>query len=133
MMEQMLLASYEQCVIDNEILGAALHITKGIEVKRDTLAVEVIKEVGPGGHYLAHEHTLEHFRRVNWFPKLTNRQKWDSWMEDGGKDMRQRANEMARKILAEYYPQHLTEDVTAEVDRMARAAQKRAIEKITGN
>jgi len=41
---------------------------------------------------------------------------------------RQRANEMARKILAEYHPQHLPEDVAAEVDRMAQAAQKRAIE-----
>ena len=133
MMEQMLLASYEQCVIDNEILGAALHITKGLEVERDTLAVDVIKEVGPGGHYLAHEHTLKYFRKVNWFPKLTNRQKWDSWMEDGGKDMRQRANAMARKILAEYHPQHLTEDVATEVDRIAKAAQKRAIATVTGN
>lgn len=130
MMEQMLLASYEQCVIDDEILGAALHITKGLEVNRDTLAVDVIKEVGPGGHYLDHEHTLKNFRKVNWFPKLTNRKKWDSWMEDGGKDMRQRANEIARKILAEHHPQHLPEDVASEMDRMAEAAQEKAIQNL---
>jgi len=128
MMEQMLLASYEQCVIDNEIIGAALHIARGIEVNRDTLAVKIIKEVGPGGHYLDHEHTLRNFTEVNWFPKLTNRRKWDSWMEAGGRDMRQRANEMARKILKEHHPQHLPEDVAREVDKMAVAAQRRAIE-----
>jgi trimethylamine--corrinoid protein Co-methyltransferase len=128
MMEQMLLASYEQCVIDNEILGAALHITRGIEVNRDTLAVDVIKEVGPGGHYLYHDHTLKYFEHVNWFPKITNRKKWDAWMDDGGKDMRQQANEVARKILREHNPQHLPEDIAREIDRMAQAMQKRAIE-----
>lgn len=128
MMEQMLLANYEQCVIDNEILGAAFHITRGIEVNRDTLAVDVIKEIGPGGHYLYHDHTLRYFADVSWFPKITNRKKWDAWMDDGGKDMRQRANEMARKILREHNPQHLPKDVAQEIDKMAEAMQKRAIE-----
>lgn len=126
MMEQMLLASYEQCIIDNEILGAALHITKGIEVNRGTLAVDVIKDVGPGRHFLGHEHTLANFRKVNWFPGITNRKKWDAWIEDGGKDMRQRANELARRILREHHPEHLPEDIANEVDKIAEAAQKRA-------
>jgi trimethylamine--corrinoid protein Co-methyltransferase len=131
MIEQMLLASYEQCVIDNEILGAALHIAKGMEVNQNTLAVDVIKEVGPGGNFLAHDHTVRNFRNTNWFPKLTNRKKWDSWMDDGGKDMRQRANELAREILKKHYPQHIPEDVAEEIERMAIAAQKRAVENIS--
>ncbi|MGB9595646.1 MAG: trimethylamine methyltransferase family protein [Candidatus Poribacteria bacterium] len=130
MMEQMLLASYEQCVIDNEILGAALHIAKGIEVNKDTLAVDVIKEVGPGGNYLAHDHTLKYFRKTNWFPKITNRKKWDDWMREGGKDMRKRANEMAREILSKHYPQYLPDDVAREIDKMAESAQRRAIENL---
>lgn len=130
MMEQMLLASYEQCVIDNEILGAALHIAKGMEVNRETLAVEIIKEVGPGGNFLAHDHTLRNFRKVSWFPKITNRRKWDEWMESGGKSMRQRANDRAREILAKHHPKYLPEDVANEIDKMAKAAQKRAIERI---
>jgi len=128
MMEQMLLASYEQCVIDNEILGAALHIARGVEVNHDALAVDVIREVGPGGNFLAHDHTLRNFRRVGWFPKVTNRKKWDDWMDDGGKSMRQRANERAREILAEHHPQHLPDDIALEIDKMAESAQKRAIE-----
>jgi trimethylamine--corrinoid protein Co-methyltransferase len=95
--------------------------------------VDIIKEVGPGGHYLDHEHTLRYFAEVSWFPRLTNRKKWDSWMDDGGKDMRQRASELARKTLKEHHPQHLLEDVAKEIDKMAFSAQKRAIENAKRN
>jgi len=128
MMEQMLLASYEQCVIDNEILGAAFRVVEGVEVTKDTIALDVIREVGIGGNFMAHDHTLKYMRPHTWQPKITNRDRWDTWMAMGGKDMRQRANEMARKILAEHHPKPLTEDQAAEVDRIARAAQQRAID-----
>ncbi len=127
MMEQMLLASYEQCVIDNEILGAAFKIVEGMEVNKDTLAIDVIKEIGPGGNYLTHEHTLKYLRKVTWFPKITNREKWEAWETKGSKDMRQRAKEEAERILKEHHPQHLSEDIVREIDRLAIEAQKKAI------
>jgi len=133
MMEQMLLASYEQCVIDDEILGAAFHIARGFEVSDETLAIEVIKELGPANsQYLTHEHTLRHLRRVFWPARLTNRLKWDAWMAAGGKDMRERARERARQILAEHRPQYLPEDKVAEIRRIADAAQKQAIREARG-
>lgn len=104
MIEQMLLASYEQCVIDNEILGATFRILQGMEVNSETLAMDVIKEVGPGGNFLTHEHTLKNFRKVEWFPRLTNRNKWLNWEAEGKISMRQKANEEARRILKEYHP-----------------------------
>ncbi len=127
MIEQMLLASYEQCVIDDEILGAAFHIAKGLEVSGETLAVDAIKEVGPGGQFLDHPHTLRHFRQVNWFAKLTCRQKWDNWQASGGKSMRERAGERARHILDTHRPRHLSEDQAREIHRIARTAQQQAI------
>jgi trimethylamine--corrinoid protein Co-methyltransferase len=128
MMEQMLLASYEQCVIDNEILGAAFRITQGIEVNDDTIAFDVIKEVGPGcADYIAHEHTVRYLRKVTWFPKVTNRHKWDQWMAAGGKDMRERAGDIARGILQEHHPQYLTEDQVREIHHIARTAQEEAM------
>lgn len=130
MMEQMMLASYEQCVIDNEILGAAFHIVRGMEVTPETIAVEVIKEVGPGGNYLIHEHTMKYFRDVRWFPKITNRDKWEAWGKKGAKDMRQRANEKARQILAEHHPQCLSDDIRKELDKMAKKSQERVLEKV---
>jgi trimethylamine--corrinoid protein Co-methyltransferase len=124
MIEQMLLASYEQCVIDDEILGAAFRITRGVEVNDQTLALDVIHEIGPGGHFLAHEHTARHFRRELWFPKVTNRHTYPGWMEAGGKDMRQRANERAREILATHDPRPLTPEQEHEIDCIAESAQQ---------
>jgi len=127
MMEQMLLASYEQCVIDDEILGAAFRITRGVEVNDETLAIDVIREIGPGGDFLAHEHTARHFRRELWFPKITNRQTYPGWAEAGGKDMRQRANERAREILATHDPRPLAPEQEHEIDRIAESAQRWAV------
>jgi len=124
MMEQMLLASYEQCVIDDEILGAAFRITRGVEVNRDTLALDVIREIGPGGHFLQHDHTARMFRRELWFPQITNRETHPGWTAAGGKDMRQRANERARELLASHRPRPLTPEQEHELDRMAAAAQR---------
>jgi len=127
MMEQMLLASYEQCVIDEEILGAAFRITRGVEVSPETLAVPVLREVGPGGNFLAHEHTVRHLRRELWFPKVTNRETYPGWMAAGGLDMRQRANVRAREILATHHPRPLSPEQEREIDRLAHAAQQWAI------
>jgi len=127
MVEQMLTASYEQCIIDNEILGAALHVARGIEVTPETLAVEPIRQAGPGGSFLAHEHTLEHFRRSRWFPKLTSREKWERWAEGGSPTMADRANQVARTILAEHHPQYIAPDQQREIERMAVAFQNEQI------
>jgi len=128
MMEQMLLASYEQAVIDDEILGAAFRIVRGVEVNRETIGLDVIREVGIGGNYLAHEHTVTHLRPNVWFPKITNRDQWTPWMASGGKDMRQRANDRARQILAEHHPKPLTDDQEREIDRLAAEGQQRALD-----
>ena len=130
MMEQMLLTCYEQCVIDNEILGAAFRIVKGFEVNRDTIAVDLIKQVGIGGNYLAEEHTVRFMRDVTWFPEITNRQQWGSWMASGGKDMRQNAIEKAKKILEEYHPEHIDPKKADEIDKMSRAFQDQEIEAV---
>lgn len=126
MMEQMLTASYAQCVIDNEIIEASFVIARGIEVNAETLALDVIREVGPCGYYLDHPHTLKHFREECFFPKITNRNKWDSWMATGGKDMYQSATEEARRILDEHHPQYITADQARELEKMAVALQEEA-------
>jgi trimethylamine--corrinoid protein Co-methyltransferase len=127
MMEQMMTASYEQVVIDNEILDAAFVMARGIEVNDDTLAVDVIREVGPGGNYLSHEHTVKYLRKDCWFPKIVVRDRYEIWEATGRRDMRQRANEMARRILAEYHPAYIDDKTKAELDKLAIAQQDRVI------
>jgi trimethylamine--corrinoid protein Co-methyltransferase len=130
MLEQMLTSSYESCVIDDEILGAAFRIVRGLEVNTETVALDLIKRVGIGGEYLGEEHTIRHLRDVTWFPTLTNRKRWDNWMADGGKDMRQRGIEKARNILAEHRPNYLEPKTEVELSRMARTMQAQEIEAV---
>ena len=127
MMEQMLLASYEQCVIDDEILGAAFRIVRGFEVNAETIALDVLREIGPGGNVLAEPHTVKHLRRETWMPKITNRDRWGAWMAGGGLDMRQRANVRAREILAAERQPIITPEQAAELERMACAYQEQVL------
>ena len=129
-LEQSRLTSYEQCLIDNEILEAVFRIGKGIKFDRDSLALRVIEEVGPRGNFLTHPHTLGHLRKDRWDPMLTNRESWDTWEAKGSKDMRERAREKIKQILEEHHPRYLSKEMEAEIDRIAKISQQQASEKL---
>jgi trimethylamine--corrinoid protein Co-methyltransferase len=126
-LEQMYLASYEQCVMDNEILAACFRIVEGFQVNDDTLAVDVFRDVGHEAGFMGHKHTVRHLRQERWYPRLTDRRNWESWEAAGAKDMRELAKEEVRRILAEHYPQYVTEEQAQEIDRLARAGQDRVL------
>jgi trimethylamine--corrinoid protein Co-methyltransferase len=106
MLEDMSTIAYEQFVIDNDILGMAMRAVRGIEVNEDTLALDVIDQVGPGGHFLLEDHTLEFMRSELFFPSnVIDRQGRDDWALDGSKNAWDRSKEITRKILAEHRPQ----------------------------
>ncbi len=103
--------SYEKMVTDNEIVGIALRAVRGIEVTPETIAADVISEVGPGGNFLAHQHTAAHVRREFFFPKVANRQIRQEWEAAGSPDTAMRAHEMAEKILLKHSPLGFSEDL----------------------
>jgi trimethylamine--corrinoid protein Co-methyltransferase len=112
MLENMNIVAAQQFVIDNDILGMAMRVVQGIQVNDETLALDVIDEVGPGGHYLMAEHTLRHMRSEFYYPSaVVDRQGWDMWQQDGGRDAVERAREIARDILANHRPQPLDPEV----------------------
>jgi trimethylamine---corrinoid protein Co-methyltransferase len=104
LMEFALVASYEKYVIDNEIIGMAMRAVRGIEVTDETIGLDAIKEVGPGGHFLSHPHTIAHMRNEFFFPQMSDRDSREIWAENGGLDVRARANIKAHQILAEHTP-----------------------------
>lgn len=106
-----LTASYEKYVIDNEIIGMVLRALQSIEVNEDSLAFEVISHVGPGGHFLAEEHTIRHMRSEFFYPKLSDRRSYEDWVAQGAKNGRERARETAKQILAEHQPLPIPSDV----------------------
>jgi trimethylamine--corrinoid protein Co-methyltransferase len=127
MINQLLTSSFEQAVIDNEIFSAIFRLAEGIRVTPETIGLDQIHKAGPGGQFLNQAYTLHNFRREQWQPELTNRLEWQQWQRtSGGKDMRQRANERARKLLTAHNPRPLSPAQEAEIDRMARAFQAQA-------
>ena len=115
LLEFAITASYEQYVIDNEIIGMVMRALKGIEVSEDTLALEVIDKIGPGGNFLAEPHTVAHMRSEFFFPKVSDRSSREKWLEEGGKDARQRAREIAINILTTHKPLAILQEVDKKI------------------
>jgi len=81
----------------------------------EALALDVIDEVGPGGQFLSHEHTIRHWREL-WTPTLFDRQRLDPWLEKGGKTMRDRVREATVGLLDSHRVPALPANVEAEID-----------------
>jgi trimethylamine--corrinoid protein Co-methyltransferase len=101
LMEFAMSVSYEKLVTDNEILGMIMRAVEGIKVNDDTLAFDVIKQVGPGGNFISQKHTRHHMRSEHYQPMLSDRKNREDWEATGGMDTQQRASEIVKKILAE--------------------------------
>ena len=108
MLEDMSMIAYEQYVIDNDLLGMAMRAVRGIEINDETLALDAINRVGPGGHFLVDEHTLQHMRTEPFFPSpVFDRQSCEAWEKAGAQDAWDRAKSITRRILAEHKPEPL--------------------------
>jgi trimethylamine--corrinoid protein Co-methyltransferase len=108
LLEDMSTIAYEQFVIDNELLGMAMRAVQGIIVDEDTLAVDVIDRVGPGGHFLLEEHTLHYMLSEHYYLEPIFDRKWRPlWEEAGATSAWDRAKEAANRILIEYSPEPL--------------------------
>lgn len=116
--------AFEEILIDAEIVRIIYRIARGIEVNDDTLALDVIHKVGPGGNFLAEKHTLKYLRSEHFIPQLTDRRHFDVWIKDGGKDLVKIAQEKVREILKEHRVQPLEKDVQREIERIIKAAEK---------
>jgi len=128
MLDQLLTSSYEEAVIADEIFAAAFQMARGIPVTPETIALDQIKAAGPGGQFLNQDYTLYHYRQHQWQPRLTARLEWSEFQRlHAGKDMRQRANERARQLLAAHVPYVLDEKLAAELPSLARALQERCL------
>ncbi len=90
--------SYPHLVMETEIYSIVQKVAGGVEVTDETLAMDVIKKVGPGGTYLAERHTRRHMKEI-WRPTVWDRVPYDSWLREGKKGALQRATEIADEIL----------------------------------
>ncbi|MDH3519785.1 MAG: trimethylamine methyltransferase family protein [Myxococcales bacterium] len=100
--------SFEAMVIDNEMLGCIQRALRGIEVTDETLSYEVIRDVAYGeGHFLGHPQTLQLMETEYLYPEIADRTSPSAWEEAGGHDLRERARQRARQLLASHYPEYI--------------------------
>jgi trimethylamine--corrinoid protein Co-methyltransferase len=121
--------SMEMAVICNEVIGYILRVVRGISVDDEHLAVDVIKEVGPLKHYLAHKHTLEFLEREIYLPTLFDRRNVDSWVKSGKKDISQTAREKVREIRREHKTEPLPREVRQKIREIVKEAEKKLVKK----
>jgi trimethylamine--corrinoid protein Co-methyltransferase len=117
-----LYGSQEMVVICDELVHMIKRVLNGVTVADDTLAVDVIREVGQGGSFLQHDHTARYFREELFFPTLFRRQTIDQWLKSGGKMAHEVAHERVEAILAHAGPIDLPPGVDAELERALNTA-----------
>jgi trimethylamine--corrinoid protein Co-methyltransferase len=122
-MESGLTGSFELIVLTDELIALANHLMQGIEVSDDTLMIEEIDRVGPGGHFLDTDETLSRFRDF-WYPTLLDRSIRETWLERGATTLGQRLNARVKEILKEHRPKPLDAEKKARVQEiLAQAAE----------
>lgn len=126
-LESGLLGSFDMLVMSNEAIGMAKRILGGVSVTPETLAVDVIEQVGPGGQYLTQPHTRQHFKAELWLPELMDRQQRRSWEAGGSKTMAQRVRAKVLRILEQHQPMPIDPGVETRLKEIiARAEQRHA-------
>jgi trimethylamine--corrinoid protein Co-methyltransferase len=105
--------SYEQLLMDTEIWGIMHSMFQGIIVNEESLALNTIRQVGVGGNYFSHRHTLKHMREL-WQPILMDRRPYSVWekQRDGS---RQWARAKAQQILKDYQPETVDPKILSEI------------------
>jgi trimethylamine--corrinoid protein Co-methyltransferase len=114
MIESGITFDYGQLVMDNEFAAMIKHAVRGITVNDETLAVDIIDEVGPFKDYLGHKSTFDYMRSQSQ-PMLMDRRIRENWADMGGKDMYEKAWEKARDLLENYQPPELPEGARSEL------------------
>ena len=93
--------------MDADQLGILNSLSKGINVEERDLAFEAIKDVGAGGHFLGCDHTQKNFKSAFWRSDILNYKPFETWQEEGEKDLTFEANKKAKQLLKNYEPPEL--------------------------
>jgi len=110
------LVSPEFMVLAHDIVDSVHHFMKGLPITQETLALNIIDKVGPGGHYLTEKHTLDHFRDIK-YSKFFDRSVYGKWEKAGAEKIEGRLQALTLKKMG-HQPRQLPEEIIKELDRM---------------
>lgn len=120
-LESGLCGSLAQLAICDEIVSWLDHLIRPLEITDETLALDLIDEKGPEGHYIESDHTMAHFRD-HWYPNLFERADYATWQLEGGKSLGERAVKRVNGILADHTPKLLPEAVALNIKGIVQEA-----------
>jgi trimethylamine--corrinoid protein Co-methyltransferase len=111
-----LVASFEKFVMDADQLGILHHLARGIDLSPNGQAMEAIREVGPGGHYLGCAHTQANFKEAFWRSDLFDYKPFETWEEEGARDTETLAALRMRRMLDTYRQPPLDPGIAEALD-----------------
>jgi trimethylamine--corrinoid protein Co-methyltransferase len=117
-------ASLDMLVLQNEIISYVESTMREVNFSDEALGLDVVEEVGPGGSFIATDHTIEHFRQELWVPQLADRQYYQAWLDSGAKSMEDRCEGRARAILEEHEPEPISEDLDRALTEIVKGAKQ---------
>ena len=112
--------SLQSLVIADEVIGQVKRLVRGIEVNDESLALDVIANVGPGGNFMAQRHTFDNFKKEWFFPKLFNRRRHQDWDAEGRPDLAANAQKKLLNIIEKHQPKQLDEQVKSKVHEIVQ-------------
>ena len=123
MLEMGMTFSFGQLVIDDEIAAMVKRVISGIDFEDTLMGVDLIKEIGIGGHFLSERHTLDHMRSEQVQSTVIDRRVREEWVALGSKSIIQSANEKAAELIRTHKPDPLPEDMAKELKRIVKSAE----------
>jgi trimethylamine:corrinoid methyltransferase-like protein len=118
MLDMGMTLSLPQFLIDNEIAKMILRTVSGIKINTEHLAIDTIKNVGIGGHYMAEDNTLKHFRTEAVEPELFARDNYDGWLSRGKPEIKELAIEQVKKIIDTHEVEPLPDGMEKEFNKI---------------
>jgi trimethylamine---corrinoid protein Co-methyltransferase len=127
-LDSTMLESEPLLLIDDEWCGAVARVREGITVNSDTLALDLIKEKGFSGHYLAEEHTVKHFKQEHYMPSMLVREPHATWVSQGSNNLMERAKEKVREIIDHHQPMVIDPQIEQDLDAYRKKVAARDLE-----
>jgi len=115
-MESGLTVSREKMIIDAEMIQMMNHSMQPLKVDIDTLALDTIHEIGPGGQYFDCAHTMQRYDSEYYEPLVSDWESHENWVEKGSLSSAQRANRIWKKLMEDYQPPSLEESIREELE-----------------
>jgi len=123
MLEMGMTFSFGQLVIDDEIAAMVKRVVRGVGFDDELMGVDLIKEIGIGGHFLAQRHVLDHLGTEQIQATIIDRRVREDWQAGGAKSLQHTANQKAKEILESHTPEPLSEEMVAELKRIIEKAE----------